>query len=59
MKTVGIMKKSENWETVRRGLDAAVRLGKIDREEAREIWEDFRNEEEGEDEEAFEEEKFE
>ena len=52
-------KERELWETVRRGLDAAVRLGKIDREEAREIWEDFRNEEEGEDEEAFEEEKFE
>ena len=50
------MKMSEN--SGRRSgavLDAAVRLGKIDREEAREIWEDFRNEEEGEDEEAFEE----
>jgi polyhydroxyalkanoate synthesis regulator phasin len=45
----------ELWEAVRRGLDAAVRLGKLDREEAREIWEDFRSE----DEEAFEEEDLE
>ncbi len=50
----------ELWEAVRRGLDAAVRLGKLDREEAREIWEDFRSEdEEEEDEEAFEEEDLE
>ena len=47
----------ELWEAVERGLDAAVRLGKLDREEAREIWEDFRNEGEEEDEEAFEEEE--
>ncbi len=50
----------ELWEAVRRGLDAAVRLGKLDRQEAREIWEDFRSEdEEEEDEEAFEEEDLE
>jgi polyhydroxyalkanoate synthesis regulator phasin len=45
----------ELWEAVKRGLDAAVRLGKLDREEAREIWEDFRNEDEERDEESFEE----
>ena len=49
----------ELWEAVERGLDAAVRLGKLDEEEAREIWEDFRNEDEEGDEEAFEEEDLE
>ncbi|MBT3636637.1 MAG: hypothetical protein HN531_06840 [Opitutae bacterium] len=40
----------ELWEAVKRGLDAAVRLGKMEEEEAREIWEDYRSEddEEGE-----------
>ena len=37
------------------GLDAAVRLGKLDEEEAREIWEDFRSEDGDHEEEAFEE----
>jgi len=45
----------ELWDALKRGLDAAVKLGKIDEEEAREIWEDFRNEDEEEGEEAFEE----
>ena len=45
----------ELWDALKRGLDAAVKLGKIDEEEAREIWEDFRNEDEEGDEEAFEE----
>ena len=44
----------ELWDALKRGLDAAVKLGKIDEEESREIWEDFRNEDE-EGEEAFEE----
>ena len=44
---------------VERGLDAAVRLGKLDEEEAREIWEDFRSEDEDYEEEAFEEGDFE
>ena len=35
----------ELWEAVKRGLDAAVRLGKMQEKEAREIWEDFRSEE--------------
>jgi polyhydroxyalkanoate synthesis regulator phasin len=34
----------ELWEAVKRGLDAAVRLGKMQEEEAREIWEDYRSE---------------
>ena len=40
----------ELWEALKRGLDAAVRLGKMEEEEAREIWEDYRSEddEEGE-----------
>ena len=45
----------ELWDALKRGLEAAVKLGKIDEEEAREIWEDFRNEDEEGDEEAFEE----
>ena len=45
----------ELWDALKRGLAAAVKLGKIDEEEAREIWEDFRNEDEEGDEEAFEE----
>tara|TARA_B100000674_G_scaffold18984_3_gene13438 strand:+ start:19088 stop:20023 length:936 start_codon:yes stop_codon:yes gene_type:complete len=45
----------ELWDALKRGLDAAVKLGKIDEEESREIWEDFRNEDEEGDEEAFEE----
>ena len=49
----------ELWEAVERGLDAAVRLGKLDEEEAREIWEDFRSEDEDHEEEAFEEGDFE
>ncbi len=49
----------ELWEAVERGLDAAVRLGKLDEEEAREIWEDFRSEDEDYEEEAFEEGDFE
>ena len=44
----------ELWDALKRGLDAAVKLGKIDEEEAREIWEDFRNEDEERDEESFE-----
>ena len=43
----------ELWDALKRGLDAAVKLGKIDEEEAREIWEDFRNEDEERDEESF------
>jgi hypothetical protein len=40
----------ELWDALKRGLDAAVRLGKMEEEEAREIWEDYRSEddEEGE-----------
>jgi polyhydroxyalkanoate synthesis regulator phasin len=40
----------ELWEALKRGLDAAVRLGKMEEKEAREIWEDYRSEddEEGE-----------
>ena len=34
----------ELWEALKRGLDAAVRLGKMEEEEAREIWEDYRSE---------------
>ena len=45
----------ELWEAVERGLEAAVRLGKLDEEEAREIWEDFRSEDGDHEEEAFEE----
>ena len=49
----------ELWKAVERGLDAAVRLGKLDEEEAREIWEDFRSEDEDYEEEGFEEGDFE
>ena len=44
----------ELWEAVKRGLDAAVRLGKMEEEEAREIWEDFRSENDEREEDGFE-----
>ena len=41
--------EEELWDQVARGLKAAVRLGRMSEGEAREIWEEWRNHEEGED----------
>ena len=41
--------EEELWEQVAQGLKAAVRLGRMSEGEAREIWEEWRNDEEEED----------
>ena len=41
--------EEELWEQVAQGLKAAVRLGRMSEREAREIWEGWRNHEEGDD----------
>jgi hypothetical protein len=41
--------EEELWEQVAQGLKAAVRLGRMSEREAREIWEEWRNHEEGDD----------
>jgi hypothetical protein len=38
-----INEEEELWEEVGRGLKAAIELGKIEEEEAKEIWEDLKN----------------
>ena len=41
--------EEELWEQVAQGLKAAVRLGRMSEGEAREIWEEWRNDDEEED----------
>ena len=41
--------EEELWERVAQGLKAAVRLGRMSEGEAREIWEEWRNHDEGDD----------
>ena len=43
--------EKELWQTVARGLKAAVELGKLDEDEAKEIWQEMTEGDEDEDEE--------